>query len=182
MGRILESDGKAIMVVFIGAIIAVALIALIANSVIGTTTGSRTILNETVVSPIANTTPTTQDATDLTGRSLLTTGDALASAIINATGLAVAGSGTAVPNMTLRDGKSFTTGLQTVMIVLNATSKGQEGVNVNVTYDFVPEGFVTAASGRAIVLLITIFSALAIAVFVLVVFIKTGALGRMMGR
>ncbi len=156
------SDGnlKAIFIVFIGAIIAATLIVTIANQTnLETTTFTET--NFTVAVPQNGT------ATDLTGRTLIS-GDIINSSL-------TAG----IVNVTLRTALSSTTGLSTVQIYNNASST-EALQNVNVTYTYEPNGYVSDSGGRAITRLIVLFAALAIVVFVLVVFIKMGFLGKLL--
>ena len=153
-----ESDGKAILVAFIGVIVAVSMLIGIANqATLETTTYS--VTNTTVTAPGSAT------ATDLTGRQLV--GSGTATDTDGNTGI----------NVTVREAKSSTTGLLTVQLYQNSTTN-QTAFNVSYTYK--PEGYVDTAGGRSITELIILFSALAILVWSFVVFYKTGALGKLM--
>ena len=77
---------------------------------------------------------------------------------------------------------SSTTGLRTVQLTLNDTAADYAGTPVNVTYTFEPDGYLNNSGARAMALLILIFAAIGIMIYVVVVFIQDGSMGRLMGR
>lgn len=167
----LSSDGKAIFMVFFGAIIAVVLIGTFADNVF-TQTNTYTWTNETYARPTVNT------STDLTGRELVGSAIVLNSTVTNGT----AGGGI-VTGAIVSTGTSASTGLRSVQILLNDTAHAEtSAAGINVTYTFRPDGYLNLAGARGMASLIVIMSALAILVFVVVVFIKYGTLGRLIGR
>lgn len=164
-----KSDGMAIIAVFIGAIIAATFIASIATDVVPlSTTSAKT--NTTAVVAAAG------SATNLVGRELITGRD-----INNGTLAGVGGQIFASGNLTLRTGWT-TGGLKTVQLFTNTNGSTWTGSTVNVSYDYQPDGYLPIGGARSIANLIVIMSALAIAVFVIVVFWKTGSLGKLVGR
>ncbi len=159
-----QGDGKAIFQVFIGAIIAIAILTTVGNAIF-TQTNELTITNVTVTAPAVNAT------LDLTGRTLVSQ-----TAVVNASN----GTQTNV-GMFLQTGTG-TDGLNSVQLTLNDTAAAFAGVSLNVSYVFQPEGYLSNTGARAITVLILLFGSLGILVFVLVVFIKNGSLGKLMGR
>ncbi len=160
----LDTDGKAIFIVFLGAIIAATLLATIATSTIGETT-TITITNASVTSAAVNAT------LDVRGRQLLTT-----VAIINTSGTDLTGVGASLQTGT------GSNGLLSVQLLLNDTASSHAAKAINISYTANPDGYISDTGGRAITNLIPLFAALAILVFVIVVFIKNGSLGKLMGR
>lgn len=159
-----QSDGSAILKVFIGAIIAIAFMAIIANSIFNQT---NTLSQKNVTVTI----PTAGETTDLGGRTLITSIN-----VLNATdNLTISAT-----NVSLQSGTSSTTGLQTVQILNNNASFN--GVTARIAYSYEPDGYLNNSGARSITLLILIFGSIAIMVFVIVVFIKDGSLGKLMGR
>ncbi len=160
-----KGDGKAIFAVFIGAIIAATLIVAIADQV-NLTTNTFNVDNVTVVVPAVNAT------LDLTGRGLVTrvfitnTSSTNASNLIN------------IPQLTLQTGTG-TNGLRSVQLFTNDSSTNDVGNSVNVSYTYEPDGYISDVSGRAVTNLILLFGALAILIFVIVIFIRDGTLGKM---
>lgn len=162
-----RTDGKAIMAVFIGAIIAATLIVNIADEVV-LITNDNTITNTTVTAPAVNGT------LDLTGRDLVTSFE-----VYNATNNTGSLSDSGVY---LQTGKA-SDGLNSVQLVVNDTGATYASQSINITYSYRPDGHVgTGAGNVSITRLITLFAALAILVFVVVVFISKGSLGTLMGR
>jgi len=78
-------------------------------------------------------------------------------------------------NYTIDDGISETTSSKTVRIVLVEDSP-YAGEVVNISYTYGPEGYINSSGGRALALLIAIFSALAIAVTALVPALRSGVI------
>ncbi|KKK89453.1 hypothetical protein LCGC14_2732940 [marine sediment metagenome] len=165
----LQGDGKAIFTVFIGAIIAIVFLASIADSIFTQST-TFTNANETVTALAVNTSLT------LVGRELA---DVPAATTWNAT------NGTDATNQQ-DNGITLSTatvdGVRTVVLTLNDTASDFVGDTINVSYIYEPEGYLERAVDRNIVSLITLFGALGALVFVIVVFIMNGSLGRLMGR
>ena len=65
-------------------------------------------------------------------------------------------------NYTISEGVSATTGLKSIQ--LTAVGSEYDGVLVNVSYEYGPDGYIDSAGGRSIAGLITLFFALAIAI------------------
>lgn len=160
----LQGDGSAILKVFIGAIIALTFIISIADSTFDQTNTLEQV-NTTVTIPAINAT------TDLGGRTLI-----IANNVLNATDNA-----TITTGVSLQTGVG-TNGLQTVQITTNDTATGFVGTTARISYTYQPDGYLSNGGARSITGLIIIFSAVAIFVFVVVVFIKNGSLGKLMGR
>ena len=162
-----KTDGKALFIIFVGAIVTAVLIGSIADQIFAET-NTITITNVTVTASAVNVT------LDLTGRDILTVID-----IYNATNESVQsyiGNGTNIVS-----GTSTTTGLRSVQLVLNDTEAGPSiaGTTVNVSYTANPDGYISDLGARSITLLITLFAALAILIFVVVVLMKEGSLGNL---
>ncbi len=154
----LKGDGRAIFTIFIGVIIAIVFIASFSSSIFTqTNTASETNLSITV--PAINVT------TAVNGRDLIS-----ATTISNATNISLITHG-----LLLGDG--IVNGVKTVTIVVNDSEGGLVGTTVNLTYTYNPDGYIGNAGGRSIAALITILSALAIVVFVIVVLFQFGSLG-----
>lgn len=164
MVRSFDGDGKAVFAFFVGAIIAIVFLASIADSVFTqTTTGTEANLSVTV--PAINVT------TAVNGRDLL---DTTTVVISNATNISLVTHG-----LNLSDG--LVGGVKTVTLTVNdSAGDNLVGTTVNLTYDYNPDGYIADSGGRSIALLITIFGALAILVFGIVVFVKDGTLGRLL--
>ncbi len=159
------SDGnlKAIFIVFIGAIIAVTLISVISNQT-NLSTNSFVTVNETFTIPT-----NVGETVDLGGREL-----------VSATAIRSANAST-ILNLTLQTGTGAS-GLRSVQIVVDGPVVANTSQTGLASFTYLPDGYVGSSGGRSIVNLIVIFAALAIVVFVLVVFIKIGFLGKLMGR
>lgn len=159
-----KSNMKMIFTIFVGAIVAATLIVAIADQV-NLETSTFRVDNTTVTAPAVNAT------LDLVGRGLVTR-----IAVLNATNV------TAVDNinMILQTGTG-TTGLNSVQLTLNDSASEFAGKSVNVSYTYEPDGFVSNASGGAIVSLITLFAALGLLVFVIAL-LFTGTLGELIKR
>ncbi len=164
----LQSDGKAIFQVFIGTIIALVFIAVIGDSIFSQT-NTLTQGNVTVTGPAINAT------TDLNGRTLLTVTN-----ILNATSNNTIFGNASVGGVILQTGTG-TGGINSVQIFINDTGTAFVGTSIRVAYTYEPEGYLSNSGTRAIALLITIFAALAIMVFVVVVFMKEGSMGKLIG-
>lgn len=158
-----KNDGIAIIGAFIGAIICATLIGSIANQTTLETTSSYLVANSSVTAPAVNAT------LELTGRSLVS-----GISIYNATNF--------TQGNQINTGLSFVThlgsdGFSSVFLSVNDTGAGFAGKSVNVSYTYIPDGSVVNVGGAApITSLIVLFSALAIVLFVLVVFIQRGPL------
>ena len=120
---IFKSDGKAILLVFVGAIITIVFLASIANQ-IQTETTIREVRNTTVTAPVIN------GSLDLLGRGLFRS---ISVAPENATGEGKLG------GLQLQTGTSSTTGLRTVQLTLNDTNGTLAGTNINVSYEYEPD-------------------------------------------
>lgn len=158
-----KMDGKAILIVTIGALIAVAFIATIADSIFEQT-NTINVVNTSVTAPAVNA------SIDLLGREFISGGN-----VGNASDNTIIGA-------IIETGTSATTGLRTVRLRINDTAAGTAGLTVNVSYVANPDGYLSDLSSRAVASLILIFGALAILIFVIVVFMKEGSLGKLMEK
>ena len=160
----LKGDFKAIMIGFIGVIVAVVFIASISNTIsLQTTTQSN--LNQTVTAPAVNGT------LDLIGRELV--GSAT---VVNST------SGAVLPSANLTVSNQIgSIGLLTVQLTTNDAGADYAGAPVNVSYNYLADGALTGGA-NAIQKTVLIFAALAILVFIIVMFMEEGSLGKLMGR
>ncbi len=161
-----KSDGKAILIVTIGALIAIAFLATIADSIFEQT-NTITFTNVTVTGAAVNTT------LDLTGRQILTTvhiynSSNFTESLVNSGGSLQTGVGS--------------NGLLSVQLLLNDTGSPYAGETINISYTANPDGYLSDTSSRAIALLIVIFGSLGVLIFVIVVFIRDGSMGRLIGR
>ena len=161
-----STDGKAIFIIFVGAIATIILLGAIADQIFAEV-NTITITNVTITAAAENTT------LDVTGRDLLTVVE-----IYNSTNISQSyiGNGT-----NLQSGTSTTTALRSVQFIVNATGAGPSiaGTTVNISYTANPDGYISDLGSRSIANLIPIFSALAILIFLLVVLIKEGTLGKL---
>ena len=165
MAQILKGDGKAFLQVFIGAIIALVLIATIANTTVGDTS-TISFVNATVTLPA-----TVNTTVSLTGRDLVTmTITNTSHGTVNSTAF----------NTT----DQFVNGIKTVAIQLTDTVDGNLylGLQVNATYTANPDGYLSNAGARSISLVTIIIAALAILIFVIAVFYKYGSFGDMIRK
>lgn len=163
---IFQGDGKAIFVVFVGAIVAAVLIGAIATQV-NLETNTFAIVNETTTLGAVNV------SVDLTGREFIEGTDR----IINDSDDTINDyheNGINIETIT-----SATTGLRTVAVTVNDTNVSMASHTANISYEYRPDGYISTAGGRSITNLIVLFSALAIVIFVIVVFIKHGAMGEL---
>ncbi len=152
---IMKSDGKMILMLFIGVIIAVALYSVIADSVSSGTVVSNTFTNQSVTAPAVN------ESLELTGRDLIGTGS-----VRNVTAPISVGS-----NITIREEVGSTGGKSVVLHVFQNGSVFA-GDTVLLTYTSVPDGAVTGGA-RAIFLLVIIFGAIAVMVFAVVMLFRS---------
>jgi len=165
-----KSDGMAILLVFVGAIIAITMILPIANQVILNTNDTTRYNNETVACPSS-----ANGTTCAEGRSLITILN-----ISDAQGLV--DSAYTAENYTLYTRRC--SGVLSVVLFANDsgfTNCSGSGGFVNISYIGVPKGYVGNAS-RSIVLLVILFSALAVLVYTIVTLIKRGSLGGILSR
>jgi len=160
---VFKADGKAILIAFIGAIIATTLIVSISDQ---TTlmTSDRKINNGTVTALAVNT------SLDLTGRDLVgtpVTGNASVAGNLQNNGVTIA--------------EGFTSGgLRSVQLTLNDTAAAYVGKSINTTYSYRPDGHVGTGTGAiSITQLIVLFSAIGVMIFVVVMFIREGTLGKL---
>ena len=158
---IMKSDGKMILMLFIGVIIAVALYSVIADSVASGTVVSNTFTNQTVTAPAVN------NSLELNGRDLVGTGSSR-----NLTAPITIG-------FLIRE-EIGSDGQKSVVLFVNQSGSFHAGNTTNVTYTSVPDGAVTGGS-RAIFLLVIIFGAIAIMVFGVVMLFK-GSFSKLIGR
>jgi hypothetical protein len=157
-----KSDGKTIFMIFVGAIITVVFLGLIANAVF-TQTNLETFTNVTVTTAQVN------ESVTLTGRSNTTV-----VTVVNAS-----------------DGTDWTAnfsvttlssaGIPGIFLVTsqNGGEVGQNVTSANVTYTSQPQGYLQDSGTRSVAALVVIFGALAIVVFVIVVIFKFGSIKEM---
>lgn len=159
----LKGDGKAIFTFFVGAIIATVFLASFSDNIF-TQTNTATQTNLTVTVLAINT------SLAVAGRDLNTVTE-----ISNLTFI-----GLQTRGLNLDDG--LVNSVKTVRLTANDTASDLVGSEVNLTYDYNPDGFIDSAGGRSITSLILIISSLAILVFAVVVFIKDGSLGALINN
>ena len=156
-----KGDAKMVFIIFIGTIITVVFLASI-----GTTIFSQT--NTGIATNLTFTGAAINVSVALEGRELL-----VVTSVLNDTDIILASLGVVL-------GTGIVNGVQTVTATINDTAGDLTGSAINATYTFNPDGFVGSGGARSITLLIPIFAALAILVFVIVVAIKEGSLGELM--
>lgn len=169
MVKSLEGDGKAIFTVFIGAIIAVVFLASVADSIFTQST-TFSVTNQTTIPGIA-----TNSSVAILGRELV---DGTTPITLNATN----SSATTLQALGVFIDTRTINGVRTVALNVNQTGDAFSGVDINVTYEYEPDGYLERGVDRNMVALITIFAALGALVFVIVVFIKNGSLGALIGN
>ena len=159
-----NSDGKAILTIFIGVILAIAFINPIADKVVQTT-NLITVTNATYTAPATNATLA------IVGRELVSqTGNiCLANNVSNCSnGLYLASA-------------IGTDGERSVFLYVNQTGAGYAGASVNVSYVAEPDDYQNSTT-RPIVILLTLFAALGVLVYVISTLIKRGSLGGLIKR
>ncbi len=159
----LKGDGASFFQILIGAVIAISFLIVIANATVAQTTTFERV-NVTADVPSAE-----NGTTDLLGRALISADTPITNVSTFET----------PENVSLITGTGAN-GLQSVQLLLNGTSAGTP--QVNVSYSYQPDGYLPLGSTRSIALLILVFGSLGILIFVLVVLIQRGALGRLIGR
>ena len=173
-----KSDGKAILIVFIGVIIAATLILNIADTE-NLITNKLSPTNETVTIDDANT-----SGVNIFKQYNLTnapTGAKQSFCPLESISVA-SGNGTALTNGTdfiVDAAFGNITFLPTLAVNISVVELNN---NTVWNYTFCPDGYVNDSGARAITRLITLFAALAILVFAIIVFISTGSLGKFMGK
>lgn len=160
MANSLKGDGMAIFTIFIGAIIALVFITSFSDNIF-TQTNTATAVNSSVTVSAINV------SLAVAGRELNTVTE-----ISNATFI-----GLQTRGLTLATG--IIGGDQTVTLTANDTASALVGTDVNLSYDYNPDGYIDNAGGRSVTLLILIISALAIVVFVIVVMFKFGSINNL---
>ena len=160
MADSLKGDGRMIFTIFVGAIIAIVFMASIGDQIFTqTNTASNTNLTVTVLA--------INSSLAIEGRDLLT--------VVSITNVTNSSLDTNGLNLT----SGVLNGVKTVFLVANDSS-GSVGNEVNLSYTYNPDGYITSAGGRSITALILIISALAILVFVVVVMFKFGSIQEIM--
>lgn len=157
----LKGDGKAFMVMFIGAIIAVVFLTSIADTDVNITS-TQTLTNHSFTAGANGT------SVDLPGRSVLSV-----SQVWNET------NGTAgFPLLLTSNNFSVTTTLNSSRTGIRFTvlDENIESSLKNITYTFEPLGYLDSVGARSVNNLIVIFGALAILVFVVVILFKESSL------
>ncbi len=144
-----SSDMKTVIMIFVGAIIAIVLLSAASNSVFEQT-NTFTATNVTVTVPAINVTVA------LIGRDLVgdgTVGNSSQAPSTNFTGIIIS------------DG--LVNGAKTVTITTNDTASDLVGNSINTSYTYNPDGYLNSSSDRSIAELIILFGALAAVVFVI---------------
>lgn len=162
MVKVLHGDGKAILMVFIGAIITIVFLQSISDTQ-SFQVNTFTENNLTVTAPAVNA------SVALSGRELIGT----ATVQNGTTNISLEGAGVFV-------NESVINGIKSVRLNVNQTGAGFAGTPVNVTYTAGADGYLERSVDRTISNLIPLFAALAILIFVLVIFIMNGTLGEFM--
>ncbi len=134
-----------ILMIFIGLIIAVVLLQSVADQVFNTTT-TLTATNNTVTTPANGTTAS------LTGRTLIGTAT-------------VTNGSTPVASTNVTVATALVSGVETITVTVNNASFAN--LALNFSYNFEPDGFLQSGSSRAIIVLVTLFGALAALIFVI---------------
>lgn len=165
---IFKTDGKAILGVFVGVIIAVVFMQTIADNIWVQTNTAR-IDNVTIVAPAVNATR------DLTGNALIS------AIFVNNASNASSLNAQNVGGLILQTGTG-TDGLQTVQLRTNDSALAFVGKNVNVTYTYQPDNYLDTPAARNMEILVLVMSALSVLVFAIAYFIKNGFLGELMRR
>ncbi len=161
-----NTDGKAIFMIFIGVIITITLLAVIADSTFGVT-NIITKTNITVTAAAVNVT------LDIPGRELISTIEIYNSSNTTQTLIGQGGS--------LQTGVG-SDGLLSVQLLLNDSAASFAGEDLNLSYTANPNGYISDGGGRSVTNLIIVFAALAILIFIIVVLIKFGSLGELIKK
>ncbi len=148
---------KNILMIFVGLIIAIVFLQSISNSVFNQT-NTFTSDNETFTVGAINVSVST------TGRDLVGTGTVDNFSVVSGKGN--------FTGLIISDG--LVNGTKTVILTANDTATNFVGNEVNVSYTYNPEGYLTSSSDRSIANLIVIFGTLAALVFVIVMLAKNG--------
>lgn len=159
----LKSDGKMVFMIFVGAVITVVFMGVIADQVF-LQTNTATATNVTFTAAAVNSSVT------LTGRQNIST-----ITVINATNATLDWSA----NFTV-DTVDSSSNLGIFLVTRDVTGVGFAGESINVSYDYQPVGYLQDSGARSIAALVVIMSALAIVVFVIVVMFKFGSIRDMM--
>lgn len=168
MVKILHGDGKAILTFFIGAIITIVFLASIANSV----------FQQTSTFDVANDTLSSTNGTTLLLLPELDGKFVTSVVVYNGSDNLIIGAG----NFTIFNKHiNASNNVETVKINVTASSAG--GIQTqdwNISYTFQPNGYLERSVDRSVANLITIFAALSILIFAIVMFFMNGTLGRLM--
>lgn len=87
-------------------------------------------------------------------------------------------------NVTIAEGVSTTTGTKRILMTTNAgIDENDLGycTNVNVSYEYAPEGYIDDAGGRSVATIVVLLTALAVAVVALVPTFRSGIINWMSG-
>lgn len=153
-----KGDAVVLILIFVGAIVAVTFLAQIGTDATAITS-TYSYQNESYTLPQPNATIT------LVGRTLIGT-------LIAWNGTQEIGQG----NYTVYTTSSSDLVLRTLDV---ASASNVNGSPVNVSYSFEPDGYVDNSSGRTLTLLIVVFGALGIAVFVIAYLWGKASLGKL---
>lgn len=149
--------------IFVGAIIAIVFMASFSTD-INRQTNTFTTFNLSVTAPTAP-----NGTVEILGRELVGS-----ISVTNAT------SGEVIEELT-GDDELGTRGLMTIRLVINDTERYSE-LPVNLSYTYVPDGYLNNSGARSLDRLILIMAALAILIFVIVMLIKQGSFNELFKR
>lgn len=169
MAKILRGDGKAFMIIFIGALIVITLLAGFSDDIYEQR-NTRTYHNVTYTGPAVN------SSIDLAGREFVSSDGVF----IN-NGTATSCNST---SCVFSSGISASTGLMTVKLSIDdrGAGAGFAGASLNVSYIAEPDGYLNTSGARSIQGVVLIMSALAILVFIIVVLFKESSVGDLIRR
>lgn len=139
-----------IIVVAIGVIVALVILTGALSPLIGQSTLTQTLTNDTITAAAVNS-------------SINLEGQAVVGSIIiaNSSGTVIVGTNFTVAN------KQVVDGVLTSTLTTNDAGSAYAGEALNVSYTLEPEGYISSSGGRAMANLIMIFAAMAIAIFAL---------------
>lgn len=142
-----------LLIAFIGVIVAITLLTGGITSNVGTVTSTNSYVNQSLVMPTNGSYTDIDACVNYAGTPI----------ILNRTGYV------AIPttNYTVTTRVSPTSSLKVLTVYLAPSATAYSGVNANITYTCLPQGYAEDSASRTIFGLVIIFSCLAVAVFVL---------------
>ncbi len=158
-----KTDGKFILLGFVGLMIAIVMLSSIGDSIFN----QRNTFNQTNISVTA---PAINGTLVLTGRQLVAGTTPI---VRNSSNIDLQNAG-----VFISDG--IVNGVHTVFMSVNQSGDPNNGTAVNMTYEFRPDGYLDSSADRSVVFLIVLFGALAILVFIVVMLFKFSSLKEIM--